>query len=213
MRSAHPARRWRRGRRADRPGHQPSVARPSPKRTALVRPRALPPVRERRRVPAGSRVVLAGTAALPGRSPLGRRADAAPAAASRARDRSQPRPVLDDRRLPHGGASRDHPLLDVLANLTRERLAERLLLGPFSRSDAAALVSGMIGAPVAPMLLDAIHRTTEGTPSSSRRSSATWRRRRGFSVEHGVRALELRGSSRWASRKVCARSSDGGSRG
>jgi DNA-binding CsgD family transcriptional regulator len=88
------------------------------------------------------------------------------------------------------GLSRDHPLLDVLANLTRERIAERLLLGPFSRSDAAALVSGMIGAPVAPMLLDAIHRTTEGNPFFVEEIVRHLAETAQFSVEHGVRTLD-----------------------
>ena len=86
--------------------------------------------------------------------------------------------------------SRDHPLLDVLANLTRERLAERLLLGPFSRSDAAALVSGMIGVPVTPTLLDAIHRTTEGNPFFIEEIVRHLAETAQFSVEHGVRALD-----------------------
>lgn len=62
------------------------------------------------------------------------------------------------------GLGRDHPLLDVLANLTRERRAERLVLGPFSQSDTAALVTEMIGAPTAATLADAIHRRTQGNP-------------------------------------------------
>ena len=107
--------------------------------------------------------------------------------------------------------SLDHPLLDVLANLTRERLAERLLLGPSrarccrpgQRDDRRA------GRPDAPRRHPPNDR---GNPSSSKRSSATWRRR-GFSVEHGVRALDNPKLEPVGVPKVCARSSDGGSRG
>jgi DNA-binding CsgD family transcriptional regulator len=62
------------------------------------------------------------------------------------------------------GLDRDHPLLDVLANLTRERRAERLALGPLSRSDTAALVAGLVGSTTAAALADAIHRRSEGNP-------------------------------------------------
>ena len=86
--------------------------------------------------------------------------------------------------------NRDHPLLDVLANLTRERLAERLVLESFSRSDTAALVTEMIGAPVMPVLADAVQRTTEGNPFFVEEIVRHLAETAQFSVEHGVRMLD-----------------------
>ncbi|HET8644036.1 MAG TPA: hypothetical protein VFO85_01030, partial [Vicinamibacteria bacterium] len=52
----------------------------------------------------------------------------------------------------------------MLADLERERLAERLALAPFSPEEAATLITALSGGPVAPELQHAIYRDTEGLP-------------------------------------------------
>jgi DNA-binding NarL/FixJ family response regulator len=74
--------------------------------------------------------------------------------------------------------SRAHPLSDVLAELNRERLAERLLLHSFSVEEAAALIEGLSSRSAGPALVEAIYRETEGNP---------------FFVEEVVRHLRAEG--------------------
>lgn len=87
---------------------------------------------------------------------------------------------------------RTHPLSGVLAELSRERLAEQVLLRPFSPAEVDRLVHELTGAPAAPVVVEAIHRETEGNP---------------FFVEEVVRHLRAEGrdlthaeavSARWA---------------
>jgi DNA-binding CsgD family transcriptional regulator/tetratricopeptide (TPR) repeat protein len=73
---------------------------------------------------------------------------------------------------------RTHPLLAVLAELSREHLYERVLLRPFSPAEAAALVQELTGAPATSAVVEAIHRETEGNP---------------FFVEEVVRHLRAEG--------------------
>jgi len=58
----------------------------------------------------------------------------------------------------------DHPLMDVLADLHRERLVERLVPAPFASTEVAALIEGVTGAPPATAVVEAIERETEGNP-------------------------------------------------
>jgi DNA-binding CsgD family transcriptional regulator len=74
--------------------------------------------------------------------------------------------------------ARSHPLSEVLADLSRERLYERISLGAVARDDVATLVDALAGAPAAPVLIDAIVRETEGNP---------------FFVEEIVRQLQAEG--------------------
>jgi DNA-binding CsgD family transcriptional regulator len=60
--------------------------------------------------------------------------------------------------------SRTHPLSDVMAELNRERLAERLLLQSFSVRETAALIEGLSSRPAGPALVEAIYHETEGNP-------------------------------------------------
>lgn len=73
---------------------------------------------------------------------------------------------------------RTHPLSEVLADLSRERLYERIALGAVGRDDVAALIAGLAGAPAAAALVDAIVHETEGNP---------------FFVEEVVRQLQAEG--------------------
>ncbi|HUG14780.1 MAG TPA: AAA family ATPase [Thermomicrobiales bacterium] len=59
---------------------------------------------------------------------------------------------------------RTHPFSAVLADLSRERLSERVLLRPFSIAEAATLVEELTGVPAAPVVIEAIYRETEGNP-------------------------------------------------
>ncbi len=60
--------------------------------------------------------------------------------------------------------SRDYPLASVLANLRREGLAERLLLGPLTMAESAELVEALAGAVPAASVLEVIERQAEGNP-------------------------------------------------
>jgi DNA-binding CsgD family transcriptional regulator len=60
--------------------------------------------------------------------------------------------------------NRTDALSTVLAELSREHLAERVSLRPFSPEEAAVLVHELTGAPAAPAVVEAIHRETEGNP-------------------------------------------------
>jgi DNA-binding CsgD family transcriptional regulator len=59
---------------------------------------------------------------------------------------------------------RTHPLSEVLADLSREHLYERVLLQPFSVDEVAVLITDLTGAPAAPAVVRAIYRETEGNP-------------------------------------------------
>ncbi|MGD9890784.1 MAG: AAA family ATPase, partial [Dehalococcoidia bacterium] len=59
---------------------------------------------------------------------------------------------------------RTHPLVDVLADLRRERRAERLTLGALSLEDVAALIEGLAGALPAAAVTAAVERGTDGNP-------------------------------------------------
>lgn len=56
------------------------------------------------------------------------------------------------------------PIFDVLAELTRERLADRMLLEPLARDAAERLVRAMSGTKVAPAVLEAVYAKTAGNP-------------------------------------------------
>jgi DNA-binding CsgD family transcriptional regulator len=73
---------------------------------------------------------------------------------------------------------RASPLADTLAELTRERLAERVGLRPLARDEIGALVEALTGVSPAISLIDAILRQTEGNP---------------FFVEEVVRDLQAEG--------------------
>ena len=60
--------------------------------------------------------------------------------------------------------SRMHPLADVLADLRRDELAERLLLTSLSAEDTTTLIEGLAGAPASAAVADAIYRETDGHP-------------------------------------------------
>jgi DNA-binding NarL/FixJ family response regulator len=57
-----------------------------------------------------------------------------------------------------------HPLQDLLAELSREELHQRLLLGALSVEAVAVMVEGMVGVPAAPSVAEAICRETGGNP-------------------------------------------------
>jgi DNA-binding CsgD family transcriptional regulator/tetratricopeptide (TPR) repeat protein len=59
------------------------------------------------------------------------------------------------------------PLLDALAELSRERLRRRLVLSPLSRAELGTLVAGL-GGPTAPAVVDVIHGQTGGNPFFAR---------------------------------------------
>jgi len=59
---------------------------------------------------------------------------------------------------------RTHPLADVLAELSREHLYQRVLLSAFSREQAEAFIEALNGAAAVPAVADAIYRGTEGNP-------------------------------------------------
>lgn len=59
---------------------------------------------------------------------------------------------------------RRHPLSAVLADLSRERLYERVLLRSFTAADVADLLRNLTGTPAAPSVVEVIHRETEGNP-------------------------------------------------
>ncbi len=62
------------------------------------------------------------------------------------------------------GVEPGHPLLPVLAGLTREHLHESIGLQPLSEPETAALVSALAGREAAPALAAAIHARTRGNP-------------------------------------------------
>jgi DNA-binding CsgD family transcriptional regulator len=57
-----------------------------------------------------------------------------------------------------------HPLADVLADLSRERLSQRLVLTAFSPEEAGMLIEGLSSRPAAPSVATAIYHQTEGNP-------------------------------------------------
>ena len=59
---------------------------------------------------------------------------------------------------------RDHPLTDVLAELSREQMYQRVTLPPLTRDDMAALVTSLGGIAPAPAVVDAIYHQTSGNP-------------------------------------------------
>jgi len=59
---------------------------------------------------------------------------------------------------------RTHPLSDVLAELSREHLYQRMLLSSFSADEAGDFVQERNGGPAAPAVAAAIYRETEGNP-------------------------------------------------
>ncbi|MGD9890243.1 MAG: helix-turn-helix transcriptional regulator [Dehalococcoidia bacterium] len=59
---------------------------------------------------------------------------------------------------------RTHPLTGVLAELRRERLADRIRLGGLDRTDTAALIAAISGTSPADDVVDAIADETEGNP-------------------------------------------------
>lgn len=59
---------------------------------------------------------------------------------------------------------RSHPLFDVAAELTRERLSLDLSLTALSPEETSALVAALSGAATAPAVAAAIHTRTEGNP-------------------------------------------------
>ena len=73
---------------------------------------------------------------------------------------------------------RAHPLTEVLADLHRESLCERLVLTALVREEAADLIAGLTGVTPAPAVLEAIYRETDGNP---------------FFVEEIVRHLQAEG--------------------
>jgi predicted ATPase len=60
--------------------------------------------------------------------------------------------------------SRRHPLSQTLAELTRERLFERIVLRGLSREDVARFIEATCGTHPPPELVDAVHSQTEGNP-------------------------------------------------
>jgi predicted ATPase len=60
--------------------------------------------------------------------------------------------------------SRQHPLTETLAELTRERSVSRLLLRGLSREDVARFLAATTGILSSPALVEAIHAQTEGNP-------------------------------------------------
>lgn len=56
------------------------------------------------------------------------------------------------------------PLADVLADLSRDGLTQRIVLGSLSSEETVALIEGLIGGPPAPALADALAREAEGNP-------------------------------------------------
>ncbi len=60
--------------------------------------------------------------------------------------------------------SRRHPLSQTLAELTRERLFERIVLRGLSREDGARFIEATCGTHPPPELVDAVHSQTEGNP-------------------------------------------------
>jgi DNA-binding CsgD family transcriptional regulator/tetratricopeptide (TPR) repeat protein len=59
---------------------------------------------------------------------------------------------------------RMHPLSDMLAELSRERLYQRLLLGAFSPADAANVMEQMSGVSPSTTVANRVYRETEGNP-------------------------------------------------
>lgn len=66
----------------------------------------------------------------------------------------------------HRNAAADvrRPLADLLAELSREGLAEHIALAPLSPADAAILIEEMSGTRPAPVVAEALHRASEGNP-------------------------------------------------
>jgi transcriptional regulator with XRE-family HTH domain len=60
--------------------------------------------------------------------------------------------------------TRTHALADVLADLRRDELSERVLLTSLSAEDTTALIDGLAGAPASRAVADAIYRETDGHP-------------------------------------------------
>ena len=60
--------------------------------------------------------------------------------------------------------SRRHPLSQTLAELTRERLFERIVLRGLNREDVADFMEATWGASPPPALVNAVHSQTEGNP-------------------------------------------------
>ncbi len=56
------------------------------------------------------------------------------------------------------------PLFDVLAELTRDRLDQRLALNRLSLADTTSLIEALIGVPPAETVAEAIHKRTAGNP-------------------------------------------------
>ena len=60
--------------------------------------------------------------------------------------------------------SRRHPLSQTLAELTRERLFERIVLRGLSRDDVGRFIEAACGTAPPTELVDAVHAQTEGNP-------------------------------------------------
>src|SRR5262249_24001670 len=60
--------------------------------------------------------------------------------------------------------SRKHPLSQTLAELTRERLFERIVLRGLASEDVAAFIGAAWGTSPPSALVDAVHSQTEGNP-------------------------------------------------
>jgi predicted ATPase len=57
-----------------------------------------------------------------------------------------------------------HPLVDLLADLSREQVHSRFTLAPLSPEESAELIKYLAGRPAAPAVADALHQEAEGNP-------------------------------------------------
>lgn len=60
--------------------------------------------------------------------------------------------------------TRMHPLAETLADLRRDQLFDRVVVGGMSRSDVESMLVALAGSDIAPMLAEALFDTTEGNP-------------------------------------------------
>ncbi len=58
----------------------------------------------------------------------------------------------------------DHPLADLLADLRRERVGERIVLRGLGKAEVAELIGAALGEEAPPALAHRVHRETEGNP-------------------------------------------------
>ena len=93
----------------------------------------------------------------------------------------------------HVEVGREHPLVDLLADLRRERRYDRITLGGLDETDTRGVIADRLAIEVTPGFVPRLPRRRRATPSSSRRRCAPWSsptsRSRRAATEQGLERL------------------------